>query len=177
MSVIKHITYAGFLVIVKNNQFAVSGRKKEDKYVGFDKSNQTIGYSYYPNSKESSEKILKGIWLVLGIFFLAALFLLCRFLYKASSVLCLHKQGKGEYYEKEIIFSVWPSGRVIKTEEEHEDSIKTEGANKKAVISKKKKGITPKGRYLQHTVVSDLLVYEKIIGLKTGVWPAVNDGI
>ena len=35
------------------------------------------------------------------------------------------KTGKGEYYEKEIIFSVWPSGRVIKTEEEHEDSIKT----------------------------------------------------
>ena len=44
-------------------------------------------------------------------------------------------------------------------------------------MNKKKKGITPKGRYLQHTVVSDLLVYEKIIGLKTGVWPAVNDGI
>ena len=34
-------------------------------------------------------------------------------------------KGKGEYYEKEVIFSVWPSGRVIKTEEEHEDSIKT----------------------------------------------------
>ena len=93
MSVIKKLTYAVFLVIVNNYQLAFSGRKKEDKYVGFDKSNQTIGYSYYPNSKESSEKILKGIWLVLGIFFLVALFLLCRFLYKASSVLCLHKQG------------------------------------------------------------------------------------
>ena len=34
-------------------------------------------------------------------------------------------KGKGEYYEKEVIFSVWPSGRVIKTEEEREDSIKT----------------------------------------------------
>ena len=39
--------------------------------------------------------------------------------------LMIIETGKGEYYEKEIIFSVWPSGRVIKTEEEHEDSIKT----------------------------------------------------
>ena len=59
----------------------------------------------------------------------------------------------------------------------HYVNIFSDGANKKAVVKKKKKGITPKGRYLQHTVVSDLLVYEKIIGLKTGVWPAVNDGI
>lgn len=93
MSVTEKITYAVFLIIVNNNQLAISGRRKEDKYVGFDKSNQTIGYNYLPNSKESSEKILKGIWLVLGIFFLVALFLLCRFLYKASSVLCLHHQG------------------------------------------------------------------------------------
>ena len=25
---------------------------------------------------------------------------------------------KGEYYENEIIFSIWPSGKVIKTEED-----------------------------------------------------------
>ena len=92
MSVVEKITYGAFLIIV-NNQLAISGRSEDDKFVGFDKSNQTTGYSYFPNSKESSEKILKGIWLVLGIFFLVALFLLCRFLYKASSVLCLHHQG------------------------------------------------------------------------------------
>ena len=35
-------------------------------------------------------------------------------------------KGKGEYYhEKEVIFSVWPSGKVIKTEEEHGDIIET----------------------------------------------------
>ena len=93
MSMTEKISYAVFLIIVNNNQLAISGRKKEDKYVGFDKSNTTNTYLYLPNSKESSEKILKGIWLVLGIFFLVALFLLCRFLYKASSVLCLHHQG------------------------------------------------------------------------------------
>lgn len=93
MSVTEKITYAVFLIIVNNNQLAISGRRKEDKYVGFDKSNTTSVYNYLPNSKESTEKILKGIWLVLGIFFLVALFLLCRFLYKASSVLCFHHQG------------------------------------------------------------------------------------
>ena len=93
MSMTEKISYAVFLIIVNNNQLAISGRKKEDKYVGFDKSNTTNTYLYLPNSKESSEKILKGIWLVLGIFFLVALFLLSRFLYKASSVLCLHHQG------------------------------------------------------------------------------------
>ena len=72
----------------------VISRDEKDKYVGFDKSNQTIGYNNYrPNSKESTEKILKGIWLVLGIFFLVASYLLFRFLYKASSVLCLGNQG------------------------------------------------------------------------------------
>jgi hypothetical protein len=70
----------------------VLSRKKEDKYVGFDKSNQTIGATFH-NSKESTEKILKGIWLVLGIFFVIAAYLLFRFLYKASSVLCLRHQG------------------------------------------------------------------------------------
>ena len=93
MSMTEKISYAVFLIIVNNNQLAISGRKKEDKYVGFDKSNTTNTYLYLPNSKESSEKILKGIWLVLGIFFLVALFLLCRFLYKASSVLFLNHQG------------------------------------------------------------------------------------
>ena len=48
-----------------------------------------------------------------------------RLLYLLLFSLMIIKTGKGEYYEKEIIFSVWPSGRVIKTEEEHEDSIKT----------------------------------------------------
>ena len=27
-------------------------------------------------------------------------------------------EEKGEYYENEIIFSIWPSGKVIKTEED-----------------------------------------------------------
>ena len=45
------------------------------------------------------------------------------------------------------------------------------------IAPKKKWSFIPHGNYLQHTVVSDLLVYEKIIGLKTGVWPAVKDGI
>ena len=45
------------------------------------------------------------------------------------------------------------------------------------IAPKKKCSFIPHGNYLQHTVVSDLLVYEKIIGLKTGVWPAVKDGI
>ena len=45
------------------------------------------------------------------------------------------------------------------------------------IAAKKKCSFIPHGNYLQHTVVSDLLVYEKIIGLKTGVWPAVKDGI
>ena len=89
---ISHILNIIFLILVNN--LMVLSRKKEDKYVGHDKSNQTIGYhNYFPNSKESSEKILKGIWLVLGIFLLVASFLLFRLLYKASSVLCLRHQG------------------------------------------------------------------------------------
>ena len=55
---------------------------------------------------------------------------------------------------------------------EHE----TKGATTKS-IAKKDQTLTPQGPYLQHTVVSDLLVYEKIIGIKTGIWPAVNDGV
>ena len=80
------------LLILTNNLLALA-RKQEDKYVGHDKSNQTVGYHYFPHSKESGEKILKGIWLVLGIFLIVALFLLCRFLYKGVLVLCLQRQG------------------------------------------------------------------------------------
>jgi len=159
-------------ILVQNH--VVISRKDDDKFVGFDKTNTTSGYqNYFPHSKESSEKILKGIWLVLGIFLMIALFLFFRFLYKAVAVLCFRHQEKGEYYENEIIFSIWPSGKVIKTEEDCKLLI---GSNN-TIAPKKKCSFIPHGNYLQHTVVSDLLVYEKIIGLKTGVWPAVKDGI
>ena len=80
--------------LILGKSILVLSRTEDDKFVGFDKSNQTTGYhNYFPHSKESSEKILKGIWLVLGMFLIVALFLLCRFLYKASSVLCLHRKG------------------------------------------------------------------------------------
>ena len=58
-------------ILVQNH--VVISRKDDDKFVGFDKSNTTSGYqNYFPHSKESSEKILKGIWLVLGIFLMIA---------------------------------------------------------------------------------------------------------
>ena len=79
-----------FLIIYVDN-LLVLARKKEDKYVGFDHSNQTSKYSINQHAKESGEKILKGIWLVLGIFLLVALFLLGRFAFKGISVLCLHQ--------------------------------------------------------------------------------------
>lgn len=115
-------------------------------------------------------------------------------------------EEKGEYYENEIIFSIWPSGKVIKTEEDCKlligilqfelfalilgryfvnnfqlyaliFSISLFIGSNTTIAAKKKCSFIPHGNYLQHTVVSDLLVYEKIIGLKTGVWPAVKDGI
>ena len=68
------------------------GRKDEHKYVGFDKSNQTAGLQdFLPHLKGSGEKILKGIWLVLGIFLLVACYLLGRTIYKGVAVLCFNQ--------------------------------------------------------------------------------------
>ena len=78
------------LVLFMFNVLVLSKRKEEHKHVGHDKSNQTAGHQNFER-KESGEKILKGIWLVLGIFLIVACFLLCRFSYKGISVLCLHQ--------------------------------------------------------------------------------------
>ena len=44
--------------------------------------------------------------------------------YNIFILFTLISEEKGEYYEKEVIFSVWPSGRVIKTEEDPVVAIK-----------------------------------------------------
>ena len=93
MSLVKFLNI--IFVILFKTSFTHSKNEKDNRFEGQDKSNQTIGAQGHgwSHSKESSEKILKGIWLVLGIFLIVALFLLCRFLYKGISVLCLRNQG------------------------------------------------------------------------------------
>ena len=56
-------------VLASTSEEKEKKRTDENKYAGYDKANQTAGsQNFFPHAKGSGEKILKGIWLVLGLF-------------------------------------------------------------------------------------------------------------